>query len=148
VNLQMLFLTEFFTWITHLFIWGSLVLWYLFLIIISYLPASFSHQLLLHLPGGRGAQRRLLGSLGIILLPVVGAALTSSTGRCSPSLRPRITRIVNELVMLDRDEEAAADAVAPLKAPVGFSAAAQAVGRRLAKIEKKRQRRARRRRVL
>jgi len=71
VNLQMLLLTEHFTSFTYLCLAASIVLWYLFLIIMSYLPASFSTNYCFLFPEliGPSAAFWLTGT---ILLPVVG----------------------------------------------------------------------------
>ncbi|KAJ0111045.1 hypothetical protein Patl1_02754 [Pistacia atlantica] len=42
VNCQMALSINYFTWIQHFFIWGSIALWYLFLVIYGSLPTTFS----------------------------------------------------------------------------------------------------------
>lgn len=42
VNCQMAISINYFTWIQHFFIWGSIAFWYLFVIIYGYLPSTFS----------------------------------------------------------------------------------------------------------
>lgn len=42
VNCQMAISINYFTWIQHFFIWGSIAFWYLFVIIYGYLPPTFS----------------------------------------------------------------------------------------------------------
>ncbi|CAH2045126.1 unnamed protein product [Thlaspi arvense] len=42
VNSQMAISINYFTWIQHCFIWGSIALWYLFLVIYGSLPPTFS----------------------------------------------------------------------------------------------------------
>lgn len=42
VNCQMAISINYFTWIQHFFIWGSIAFWYLFIIIYGYLPPTIS----------------------------------------------------------------------------------------------------------
>ncbi|KAH7331067.1 hypothetical protein KP509_20G014000 [Ceratopteris richardii] len=42
VNCQLVLVTKYFTWIQHACIWGSILLWYLFLIIYGYIPPTIS----------------------------------------------------------------------------------------------------------
>ncbi|PIA61968.1 hypothetical protein AQUCO_00200157v1 [Aquilegia coerulea] len=42
VNCQIIVSTNYFTWIQHLFIWGSIASWYIFLIIFGFLPPTKS----------------------------------------------------------------------------------------------------------
>ncbi|XP_050271230.1 probable phospholipid-transporting ATPase 8 [Quercus robur] len=42
VNCQMAISVNYFTWIHHFFIWGSIALWYIFLVIYGYLPPEMS----------------------------------------------------------------------------------------------------------
>ncbi|KAH7569588.1 hypothetical protein JRO89_XS06G0199500 [Xanthoceras sorbifolium] len=44
VNCQIALITNHFTWIQHLFIWGSIFLWYIFLLGYSFLPPSYSNR--------------------------------------------------------------------------------------------------------
>ncbi|XWS44176.1 hypothetical protein CRYUN_Cryun15aG0021900 [Craigia yunnanensis] len=42
VNCQMALSINYFTWIQHLFIWGSIALWYIFLVVYGSIPATLS----------------------------------------------------------------------------------------------------------
>lgn len=42
VNCQMALSINYFTWIQHFFIWGSIALWYIFLVVYGSLPPTFS----------------------------------------------------------------------------------------------------------
>ncbi|XP_022739406.1 probable phospholipid-transporting ATPase 8 isoform X3 [Durio zibethinus] len=42
VNCQMALSINYFTWIQHLFIWGSIALWYIFLVVYGYIPPTLS----------------------------------------------------------------------------------------------------------
>lgn len=42
VNCQMALSINYFTWIQHFFIWGSIVSWYVFLLVYGYLPPAIS----------------------------------------------------------------------------------------------------------
>uniref|UniRef100_A0A2P2JDC4 Phospholipid-transporting ATPase n=1 Tax=Rhizophora mucronata TaxID=61149 RepID=A0A2P2JDC4_RHIMU len=42
VNCQMALSINYFTWIQHFFIWGSIALWYIFLVIFGFLPPNVS----------------------------------------------------------------------------------------------------------
>ncbi|KAM0945984.1 putative P-type phospholipid transporter [Dioscorea sansibarensis] len=42
VNLQMALYLSYFTWIQHLFIWGSILFWFIFLVIYGFCPPSIS----------------------------------------------------------------------------------------------------------
>ena len=42
VNCQMAISVNYFTWIHHFFIWGSIAFWYIFLVIYGYLPSEMS----------------------------------------------------------------------------------------------------------
>ncbi|KAF7819576.1 putative phospholipid-transporting ATPase 8 isoform X1 [Senna tora] len=42
VNTQMALSINYFTWIQHFFIWGSIAFWYVFLLLYGYLPAAIS----------------------------------------------------------------------------------------------------------
>lgn len=42
VNCQIALIISHFTWIQHLFIWGSILLWYIFLLVYGALPPSYS----------------------------------------------------------------------------------------------------------
>ncbi|XP_058070915.1 probable phospholipid-transporting ATPase 5 [Magnolia sinica] len=44
VNCQIALIINHFTWIQHLFIWGSISFWYIFLFIYGALPLEYSHQ--------------------------------------------------------------------------------------------------------
>ncbi|KAJ0082558.1 hypothetical protein Patl1_11780 [Pistacia atlantica] len=44
VNCQMALVITHFTWIQHLLIWGSILLWYLFLFLYGALPPDYSHR--------------------------------------------------------------------------------------------------------
>ncbi|KAJ0016643.1 hypothetical protein Pint_11592 [Pistacia integerrima] len=44
VNCQMALVITHFTWIQHLFIWGSILLWYTFLFLYGALPPDYSHR--------------------------------------------------------------------------------------------------------
>ncbi|KAI9198313.1 hypothetical protein LWI28_013685 [Acer negundo] len=44
VNCQIALIINHFTWIQHLFIWGSIVLWYIFLLGYSFLPPNYSNR--------------------------------------------------------------------------------------------------------
>ncbi|CAI5468735.1 unnamed protein product [Closterium sp. Yama58-4] len=109
VNFQIALITEHWTWITHLFIWGSIGVWYLFLGVYSYFGPDWSTDYYYIFSESR--------------------------------IAPPDQQIVQEIVMLKQDEEAAKAAVAPPLAPVGFTAAVEAVSKRLRKVEKKRRRR-------
>ncbi|KAK3432482.1 hypothetical protein EUGRSUZ_E04360 [Eucalyptus grandis] len=71
VNCQIALIISHFTWIQHLFIWGSILLWYIFLLAYGALPPSYSHtgfQVLTEAIGGAP-------SFWIITLLVVVASL-------------------------------------------------------------------------
>ncbi|XP_042498743.1 probable phospholipid-transporting ATPase 8 isoform X2 [Macadamia integrifolia] len=42
VNCQMALVINYFTWIQHFFIWGSIIFWYIFLVIYGFLPPTLS----------------------------------------------------------------------------------------------------------
>ncbi|XP_052199623.1 putative phospholipid-transporting ATPase 9 [Diospyros lotus] len=42
VNIQMALAVSYFTWIQHLFIWGGIALWYLFLLVYGAMPSDYS----------------------------------------------------------------------------------------------------------
>ncbi|XVF16401.1 hypothetical protein REPUB_Repub10bG0028100 [Reevesia pubescens] len=42
VNCQMALSINYFTWIQHLFIWGSIALWYIFLVVYGFIPPTLS----------------------------------------------------------------------------------------------------------
>lgn len=42
VNCQLALVTKYFTWIQHVCIWGSILLWYLFLVVYGYIPPAIS----------------------------------------------------------------------------------------------------------
>ncbi|GKV07713.1 hypothetical protein SLEP1_g19449 [Rubroshorea leprosula] len=42
VNCQMALSINYFTWIQHLFIWGSIIFWYIFLVVYGFLPSTIS----------------------------------------------------------------------------------------------------------
>jgi len=44
VNCQIALIVSHFTWIQHLFIWGSISLWYIFLVIYGFLPITLSKR--------------------------------------------------------------------------------------------------------
>ncbi|CAI5962066.1 unnamed protein product [Closterium sp. NIES-64] len=111
VNFQIALITEHWTWITHLFIWGSIGVCALYWL------------------------------TGLLLLPVMAVLPYFVFRGVESRIAPPDQQIVQEIVRLKQDEEAAKAAVAPPLAPVGFTAAVEAVSKRLKKVEKKRRRR-------
>lgn len=140
VNVQIALQSEHFVWLTHLFIWGSLALWLFFLGTYSFFAPGFSTDWYYIFPEVL-APSALFWLTSLFLLPAA-AILPYFVFRAVESrVAPPDQQIVQEVVRLHVDEEAARDAVAPPVAPVGFTAAVEAVSRKLAKSERRRRRR-------
>ncbi|CAI5932546.1 unnamed protein product [Closterium sp. NIES-64] len=140
VNFQIALITEHWTWITHLFIWGSIGVWYLFLGVYSYFGPDWSTDYY-YIFSEVLAPSALYWLTGLLLLPVMAVLPYFVFRGVESRIAPPDQQIVQEIVRLKQDEEAAKAAVAPPLAPVGFTAAVEAVSKRLKKVEKKRRRR-------
>lgn len=95
VNIQVALIIQYWTWFHHIFIWGELVVWFLFLFVFGALPTKISGEL-----------RRLFVSITatsssfyqITLLTTVLALLPSFTLHCFlRAFRPSDTQIVQGL---------------------------------------------------
>ncbi|CAI5467554.1 unnamed protein product [Closterium sp. Yama58-4] len=140
VNFQIALITEHWTWITHLFIWGSIAVWYLFLGVYSYFGPDWSTDYY-YIFSEVLAPSALYWLTGLLLLPVMAVLPYFVFRGVESRIAPPDQQIVQEIVRLKQDEEAAKAAVAPPLAPVGFTAAVEAVSKRLRKVERKRRRR-------
>ncbi|CAI7931744.1 unnamed protein product, partial [Closterium sp. NIES-54] len=140
VNFQIALITEHWTWITHLFIWGSIAVWYFFLGVYSYFGPDWSTDYY-YIFSEVLAPSALYWLTGLLLLPVMAVLPYFVFRGVESRIAPPDQQIVLEIVRLKQDEEAAKAAVAPPLAPVGFTAAVEAVSKRLKKVEKKRRRR-------
>ncbi|CAI5504417.1 unnamed protein product [Closterium sp. Naga37s-1] len=140
VNFQIALITEHWTWITHLFIWGSIAVWYFFLGVYSYFGPDWSTDYY-YIFSEVLAPSALYWLTGLLLLPVMAVLPYFVFRGVESRIAPPDQQIVQEIVQLKQDEEAAKAAVAPPLAPVGFTAAVEAVSKRLKKVEKKRRRR-------
>ncbi|KAI9121681.1 hypothetical protein K1719_008714 [Acacia pycnantha] len=70
VNGQMAICSNYFTWIQHFFIWGSIVFWYVFLVVYGYFPPAISTT-------------AYTGFLLKPVLPVVSIGLLPSSSSCA-----------------------------------------------------------------
>ncbi|GJP56681.1 hypothetical protein CLOM_g15736 [Closterium sp. NIES-68] len=140
VNIQIALQTEHWTWITHLFIWGSIAVWYLFLGVYSYFGPDWSTDYY-YIFSEVLAPSALYWLTGLLLLPVMAVLPYFVFRGVESQIAPPDQQVVQEIVRLNQDEEAAKAAVAPPMAPVGFTAAVEAVSKRLRKVERKRRRR-------
>ncbi|CAI5499199.1 unnamed protein product [Closterium sp. Naga37s-1] len=125
VNIQIALITEHWTWITHLFIWGSIAVWYFFLGVYSYFGPDWSTDYY-YIFSEVLAPSALYWLTGLLLLPVMAVLPYFVFRGVESRIAPPDQQIVQEIVKLKQDEEAAKAAVAPPLAPVGFTAAVEA----------------------